>query len=319
MEKHIRANVVILVSIPITIIVIAIFIWALRANAGIVEKNVQLTKEVQTLKAEVEKNVQLTKVVQTLTEEGNTLKAEIDRLKNEPQILFLKANEDKKANKHDSALAILKNIRQRYPDFQPDKVSAAIEDFTLAKANFLKEQEEKKRIQELDNERIAREREKAIEETMKNLVKSRDEMKEIDFYNDKSFDDTRHGRDYINAYIAKKDYSVWLRFKMYHAGDLLLIKSVLFKVDGEDFKLPYDLFDDWKRDTNGSIYWEWKDVLVDKYIWNLINKIAKSEKTMMRYEGQQYHFDRDVSPVEKEALKNILLTYQAMGGKPPTE
>ncbi|MGD0077022.1 MAG: hypothetical protein ABSB91_00185 [Sedimentisphaerales bacterium] len=182
-----------------------------------------------------------------------------------------------------------------------------------------KEQEENKRVQELDKERVARERGKVIREANKNLVKTRDEMEEVDFYHAQSLDDIRHGRDYIEAYIAKKDYSVWLCFKMYHAGDLLLIKSVLFKVDGEDFKLTYGFFDDWKRDTNGHIYWEWKDVLVDKYIWNLINKIAKSEKTMMRYEGQQYHFDRDVSPIEKEALKNILLAYRAKGGEPPTE
>jgi cell division protein FtsB len=317
MEKHIRANVVILVSIPIIIIVTAIFIWALRTNARIVEKNVQLTKEVQTLKAEVEKNVQLTKVVQTLTEEGKTLKAEIDRLKNEPQILFSKANDEKKANKHDSALAILKDIQQRYPDFQPDKVSAAIEDFTLAKANFLKEQEEKKRIQELDNERVAREREKAIEETMNNLVNKRDEMEDIDWYHDKS---PLVGPRYIDAYIGKKNGNVWLRFKMVFVGDdWLFVKSVLFKVDGEDFKLTYGFFDDWERDNNSSCTREWKDVLVDKYIWNLINKIAKSEKTMMRYEGQQKRFDRDISTTEKLVLKNIILGYEAMGGKPPTE
>jgi outer membrane murein-binding lipoprotein Lpp len=298
MDKHIRANVVILVSIPIIIIVTAIFIWALQTNARVVEKNVQLTKEVQ------------------------TLNAEIDRLKNEPQILFSKAHDEKKANKYDSALAILKELQHKYPDFQPDIVSAAIADFTLTKDKFQKEQEEKKRIQESDKERVAREREKAIEEATGNLVKSRDEIKEIEWYYDKTnLEKEKYAwSKYICTYIGKKNDQVWLRFKMYYGSvDWLFVKSALFKVDGENFELTYDLFDDWERNNDGSNIQEWKDVLVNIYIWNLINKIAKSEKAMMRYEGQHQVYDQAISTEEKVALKNILLAYQAMGGKPPTK
>jgi hypothetical protein len=298
MDKHIRANVVILVSIPIIIIVTAIFIWALRTNEGIVERNVQLTKEVQ------------------------TLRAEIDRLKNEPQILFSKAHDEKKENKYDSALTILKELQHKYPDFQPDRVSATIADFTLIKDKFQKEQEEKKRIQESEKERVVREREKALGTAMGNLVKSRDEMKGVDWYYDKT--NLEYEKDawpkYICAYIGKKNDQVWLRFKMFYGSvDWLFVKSALFKVDGENFEFTYNLFNDWERDNDGSNIKEWKDVVVDNYIWNFINKIAKSEKAMMRYEGQHKVWDRPITTEEKVALRNILLAYQAMGGKPPTK
>jgi flagellar biosynthesis GTPase FlhF len=182
--------------------------------------------------------------------------------------------------------------------------------------------QEQKETLEKERQRIAREREKAIEESTRNLVKSRDEMEEIDWYEDQSTHEKIYTprSKHIYAYIGKKNDKVWLRFKMvYAAEEWLFVKSVSFKVDGENFKLTYGFLDDWERNNSSYSIWEWKDVLVDENIWNLINKIAKSEKAMMRYEGQQYYSDRDISTTEKVALRNILSAYQSMGGKPPTK
>jgi cell division protein FtsN len=63
---------------------------------------------------------------------------------NEPQALLAKAYDRRKNNRYDSALAPLKELQRKYPDFQPDKVSAAVNEFTLAKAEYDKEHEEER-------------------------------------------------------------------------------------------------------------------------------------------------------------------------------
>ncbi len=62
----------------------------------------------------------------------------------EPQALLAKAYDLTKDNRYASALTLLKQLQQKYPDFQPDKVSAAVAEFTSAKAKRDKEREEER-------------------------------------------------------------------------------------------------------------------------------------------------------------------------------
>jgi flagellar biosynthesis GTPase FlhF len=247
-----------------------------------------------------------------LIKEVEALKAEIHRLKNEPEILFSTAYDEKANNQYDSALEILQRLQQKYPDFQPDKVSSALKEFAQAKVEYEKKQAEEKRIQE--QERL---KQNALAQATAQLTKSRDEMEEVDWYHSRLSPKTNNSKN-IQAYIGKKQDAVWLRFKMtYNASDWLFVQSVSFKVDGEDFELKYSFLDDWERDNSYGGIWEWKDVMVDKYIWNLITTISKSKKAMMRYKGPQYYSDRGISLEEKVALIEVISGYEAMGGKPP--
>jgi hypothetical protein len=66
---------------------------------------------------------------------------------NEPQALLAKAYDRKKNNRYNgynSALALLKELQRKYPDYQPDVVSAAVDEVMLAKAKYDKEQEEER-------------------------------------------------------------------------------------------------------------------------------------------------------------------------------
>lgn len=182
---------------------------------------------------------------------------------------------------------------------------------------------------ETDEERIVREKQRAGSEAMYKLQKSRDEIEGIDWYGYpprlSDLSDKRPLRDRMNnihAYIGKKNGLVWLRLKMSYGGAMLFVKSVVFNVDGERHELQYGPLDDWDRGfilPNSSIAGESKDVLVDLNTWSLINKIANSNKTLMRYEGRQFKSDREINEAEKRALKDTLLAYEFMGGKPPSE
>ena len=171
--------------------------------------------------------------------------------------------------------------------------------------------------QETDEERIAREKEDAWTKLMQRLRMSRDEIEGIDWYHYLRTPMTGEEKN-IHAYIGKKNDLVWLRFRMvYRGSDWLFVESVAFKVDEETYELHYGQFDDWNRDHGGGIVWEWKDILVNSEIWTLINKIANSQRTVMRYRGNQYYSDRVVDEAEKFALKTVLSAYETMGGTQP--
>ncbi|MDQ8196368.1 hypothetical protein QEH59_18200 [Coraliomargarita sp. SDUM461004] len=303
--------ILILVLIPTVGIIIAAVAGSLLSNSELADENATLKKELAELQVKVY------------------------QLENEPEVLYSKAIELKNTNRFKEGIATLKELNEKYPDYQPDEVSESMARFVEAENHFKEAEAERKRaevekieMQRLEQERIAlekkreaerqeRERQRAMAAATRNLSKSTDEMREIDWFYDKSTPRTNNTRN-VHAYIGKKGDYVWLRFKMsYNADDWLFVDSVAFKVDGEDFSLNYGLFDDWDRDNAGGGIWEWKDVNMDRRTWDLVRKIADSNKTMMRYNGRQYYSDREVTREEKQAMKNIILAYEAMGGEAP--
>ena len=151
------------------------------------------------------------------------------------------------------------------------------------------------------------------------IVVSRDEMEGVDWYYSQAFR-SRVLDNNIRAYIGKQGSRVWLRFEMtYEGNEWLFVRSVLFKVDGETYELKNGFLDSWEVDNYGSTVWEWKSEVVDKYKWKLINKISESQKATMRYRGQQYRHDREISNEEKLALKAVISYYLQIGGKPPKD
>lgn len=303
MKKFIRI-LIILVLIPTIGIILAAIAGSVLSNSDLADENARLKKEI------------------------TLLKAKIQNLENEPGILYSNAISLKNADKFQESIATLRLLQEKYPDYKKDEVSSSIVAFGMEEAKIKEEETERKRLEDEEREKRRfeqaqlaevrkREREQVMAEATKNLTKSRDEMREIDWYYDKSTPRTNNTLN-IHSYIGKKENNVWLRFKMcYKADDWLFVESIAFKVDGENFLLNYGLFNDWERDNSGGSIWEWKDVDMDRRTWDLVRKIAESDKTMMRYNGRQYYFDREVSAQEKQALKNILFAYEAMGGAPP--
>jgi hypothetical protein len=151
------------------------------------------------------------------------------------------------------------------------------------------------------------------------IVVSRDEMEGIDWYYSEAFP-SKVLENNIRAYIGKQGSHVWLRLAMTYVGhNWLFVKSVLFKIDSETYELKYGFLDNWEGDNYGSWVWEWKDVVVDKKMWSIINKIANSQRALMRYSGDQYKFEREISNEEKLALKAVISKYLEVGGKPPED
>lgn len=141
----------------------------------------------------------------------------------------------------------------------------------------------------------------------------KDSVKNIKWYYDKSSPQYRN-RNSFELYAGQESgSSPWLRFNIQYFGeDWLFIKSYFFNIDGETYEINTNYGD--VETDNDSQVWEWYDVNPTSENIEMIQKIIKSNKTVMRLEGSQYHKDVIITQTQKTALKNVLTVFQGLGG-----
>ena len=71
------------------------------------------------------------------------------------------------------------------------------------------------------------------------------------------------------------------------------------------------------RDNDYGRVWEYYDGPVSALEYGLLVSIADSDKTIVRHQGSEKRYDRTVTAKEKQAIKNVLDAYEALGGTPP--
>ena len=119
---------------------------------------------------------------------------------------------------------------------------------------------------------------------------------------------------YINA--TPPTTSPVLRLKIqYFASDWLFIRSYVINVDGQVYNLSPS-YGDVQRDNGivggDSMIWEWYDFVPSGDDVDMLKAIAKSKSTIIRSVGDKYHADRTVTSSEKNALRHILVEYDAL-------
>ena len=141
----------------------------------------------------------------------------------------------------------------------------------------------------------------------------KDDVKNLKFYYDKT------SPKYVNSngfYLytgqeAKYDPYLYLEIQ-YFGSDWLFIQSYFFNIDGETFEITPNYGD--INTDNDSDVWEWYNQPANADNVEMIQKIVKSKKTVMRLEGRQYYKDVIISQAQKVALKNVLTVYEGLGG-----
>ena len=98
----------------------------------------------------------------------------------------------------------------------------------------------------------------------------------------------------------------------YEGSDWLFIKSYFFNIDGETFEITPD-YGTIKTDNDTNV-WEWYNEPMTSENVDLIQKIIKSKKTVMRLNGSQYYKDVTITPTQKLALQHVLTVFQGLGG-----
>ncbi|SEN62103.1 hypothetical protein SAMN04488077_12214 [Roseovarius tolerans] len=98
-------------------------------------------------------------------------------------------------------------------------------------------------------------------------------------------------------------------FVNYTADSWLFVTSAKLNIDGEFVKLPYSA---WSRDNDSEI-WEWTGYPATPSLIEIAQKVANSNRTVIRFEGQQFYDDNYVLPrSDKNVIRDMLNAWESM-------
>ena len=122
-------------------------------------------------------------------------------------------------------------------------------------------------------------------------------------------------RCFALPYLGKQGNDVWLRFVCnYTDDDWVFFKKITFACDDQRFYKSFSYFDI-VRDNGGGDVWEYIDMDVNATEIKILEAIASSTKTIIRFEGDDYYRDFTVSAKDKDAIRFTLDLYYLLGGK----
>jgi len=147
------------------------------------------------------------------------------------------------------------------------------------------------------------------------LRTQRDEVEGITWYYDVTtpkYDTTNN----LHLYIGEREEHRWLRFRIRYTGDdWVFVERYIFNVDGVKYTLDAGYTEVNRDVASGGRVYEWYDKDPDSTDIDLIRAIVGSTKTILRYEGDTYHYDRIIGSSEKSALRHVLDAYEYMKTK----
>lgn len=114
------------------------------------------------------------------------------------------------------------------------------------------------------------------------------------------------------CYFSQKDNTPGnFRFVgQYASSDWLFAEKITFNIDGENFLyVPKKM----EKDNNTEI-WEWFDDPIDRNYLPLIRRIANANKVSVRWQGDTYSDDQELSKSNIKSIKNTLDYYESLGG-----
>ena len=171
--------------------------------------------------------------------------------------------------------------------------------------NNLEEEIALKEKEKNDSLLIAQKKE-ALEE-LNNFRKKYDEFNDITFFEDNRTP-VYTNRNFIYPYIGKSGDAYWMKLRFqYTADDWLFIERARIKTDSNNYVIS-GVFE---RDHNSEI-WEWYDETVGEKELEMLEDIANSEITKVRYEGTQYYKDRTLTPKEIDIIKKTIKVYKSL-------
>ena len=171
-------------------------------------------------------------------------------------------------------------------------------------------------IKEVTEKEQQRKEEQRLANATKKMRKSYDDMNGTTWYYDKASPRYLNTRTDFGAYIGKQEHGLpWLRLRiLYVADDWLFIEKYIIKVDGRVYEITENKYGEIETDNGGGGIWEWLDRSVGPREFKIIKAIADAKDAKIRFVGRQYNKDRVVTKREKQALKNVLDAYEALGG-----
>ena len=91
----------------------------------------------------------------------------------------------------------------------------------------------------------------------------------------------------------------------------IFFDNMIIVVDDERYYRSFE-HDKVVRDNRGGFVWEYFDVSPDDSDVAMLKAIAKSEKTLVRFQGDEKYRDFIVPEEYKQGIKDILIAYKYM-------
>jgi hypothetical protein len=154
-------------------------------------------------------------------------------------------------------------------------------------------------------------RAKLISTATRDLIKKRDKVEKISFYSPKNQDGAHTN---LRAYLSVPDDGpVFLRMMPLYYGDHWIFFTSL-KVMADDeivYEKNFDL-NQVHRDNADEDVWEYIDYAAGGSELLALRKIVSSKEATIRFNGDQYRQDHEITRRERDRLKQILSAYESL-------
>lgn len=156
------------------------------------------------------------------------------------------------------------------------------------------------------------EKERALQQVLSSLQTETDKVEGITWYKPSTYPYYANSRSYVLPYIGQRDSSTWLRLKFHYTGDnWLFFEKITISIDGENYYKTYSYYDV-ERDNGSGDVWEWVDISPTTSDIEMLKQIANSKETIVRFQGDNYHYDLTVKSSDKTAINQVLTAYEAL-------
>jgi cell division septum initiation protein DivIVA len=266
-----------------------------------------LQRDVERLKQE---NQALQNEANSLLQENKKLKTDLELFHYEPQRLLADVQTSLKNRQFAEAKAAVETLSLKYPiSCEASQAQNLLEQANqMMTADTAGTETKNRQVNEVDRKRIA-----AATSKMRITV---DPTNDTTWYEDKN---TPQNDNVFKVYLAisvEKDKPPRLHFAAQSvAKNGLNIDSFTIHADGKKFDSGLMKFE---RGGLGAGYvWEYVDMLVDSKEIEWIRAIISSKKTIIQYHGEQSDVNREIMPVQKISIQNVLDAFVALGGTLP--
>lgn len=280
-------------------IVVALSIATLLAGCGSSSSLNAVNEELASTKESLDK----------LKSENESLKKQLDELKFGPEKLLTEAKSQYESGDMKKLKKTLDTITKKHPDTNEEKQVKALVD------KLQKQLDAKKAAEKAEAEKLAAEEKKRKEAAVASMRKVVDDVTGTTQYSDKTSPKYINENGF-NLFFAMSEGSdipvLYARFQ-YTGDNWLFIHKYTIRVDDTTYTINPS-YSEVNRDNQIGGVWEYYATLVDGEMYEIINAIINSNKTVIRSQGDERHQDRTVTAQEKQALKNVLDAFKAMGG-----
>jgi len=110
-------------------------------------------------------------------------------------------------------------------------------------------------------------------------------------------------------YLGVRGEFVWPRLVMgFQKERWVFFNRVIFNIDGIREEISFSYFEI-SRDSGGRRFMEYADIPAGPQE-DLIKRIWNSERTIIRFAGDQFHYDFEISQRQKDALSRVWRLYE---------